>query len=49
MERTMLMTLLVALGALLLRVVGRSTLDPHKRDTDHRELPICEKAALSAL
>lgn len=43
----MLATLLVALGALLLAVVGRAVLDPDRRDTDHAEPPMIETIALS--
>ena len=43
----MLTTLLVALGALLLAVVGRAVLDPDTRDTDYPEPPMIETIALS--
>jgi hypothetical protein len=52
MERTMLTTMLVALGALLLAVVGCAVLDPGppagRPETDHREPSIGEKDALPA-
>jgi hypothetical protein len=40
MEEVMFMTLLVALGALLLAVLGRAALDPDTRGTDYRQPPM---------
>ncbi|HEY2618292.1 MAG TPA: hypothetical protein VGI78_13205, partial [Acetobacteraceae bacterium] len=52
MERTMLTTMLVALGALLLAVVGCAVLDPGPpaggRETDHRDTSIGDKDPLPA-